>query len=165
MTRPTVAALVLAAALASAGAVSAETLVVCTEASPDFMNPQFSTANTAFDAGAQVYDRLVETEPGGANLIPALAESWDISPDGLVYTFHLRKRVKWHSHKSLPTTRAINADEPDFPFRRRAWPEHGAKKAGLDDRVAKVDALVFAIPADPAVRYAKLQAGECDIAR
>src|SRR6266404_3644038 len=118
MTRSTAAAIVLAAALAAAGASSAETLVVCTEASPDFMNPQFSTANTAFDAGAQIYDRLVEIERGGANLIPALAESWDISPDGLVYTFHLRKGVAWQSNKSFTPTRDFNADDVVFSFRR-----------------------------------------------
>ncbi len=213
-----------------------------------------------------VADRLVEIERGGANLIPALAESWDISPDGLVYTFHLRKGVKWQSNKSFTPTRDFNADDVVFSFRRmmdkadpyyaiggtgyqyfaslvepaiksidktddytivftlkvpqapilsalsvepnsilsaeyaaamlkagtpdltnqspigtgafafvayqkdaqiryKAFPEHWAKKAGLDDRVAKVDDLVFAITTDPAVRYAKLQAGECHIAR
>ncbi len=97
---------------------AADTLVVCSEASPDFMNPQFSTANTAFDAGAQVYDRLIEIERGGANLIPALAESWDISADGLLYTFHLRKGVKWQSNKSFTPTRDFNADDVVFSFRR-----------------------------------------------
>src|SRR5258707_14464912 len=111
MSRPIVAALALIAALSLAHAGSAETLVVCSEASPDFMNPQFSTANTAFDAGAQVYDRLVEIERGGANLIPALAESCDVSPDGLVYTFHLRKGGKWQSNKSFTPTRDFNADD------------------------------------------------------
>src|SRR5258707_1211818 len=261
-------ALAVAAVLALLAAfpAAADTLVVCSEASPDFMNPQFSTANTAFDAGAQVYDRLVEIERGGANLIPALAESWDISPDGLVYTFHLRKGVKWQGNKSFTPTRDFNADDVVFSFRRmmdkadpyyaiggtgyqyfaslvepaiksidktddytvvftlkvpqapilsalsvepnsilsaeyaaamlkagtpdltnqspigtgafafvayqkdaqiryKAFPEHWAKKAGLDDRVAKVDDLVFSITTDPAVRYAKLQAGECHIAR
>src|SRR5258707_13412129 len=106
-------ALAVAAVLALLAAfpAAAETLVVCTEASPDFMNPQFSTANTAFDAGAQIYDRLVEIERGGSNLIPALAESWEISPDGLVYTFHLRKGVKWQSNNSFTPTGDFNADD------------------------------------------------------
>ena len=59
----------------------ASTLVVCTEAAPDFLNAQLSTTN--FDVSEQVSDRLVEIEPGGSSLRPALAESWTVSPDGL----------------------------------------------------------------------------------
>ena len=46
-----------------------------------------------------IYDRLVEcvTENGKPVLIPGLAESWSVSDDGLVYTFHLRRNVKFHN--------------------------------------------------------------------
>src|SRR3954468_12857071 len=53
--------------IATAAGASAETLVVCTEASPDFLNPQFSNQNTAYHASPQIYKRLVGTEPGGWN--------------------------------------------------------------------------------------------------
>ena len=53
----------------------------------------------------------------------------------------------------------------DSDVRFRAFPQGWAKAAGLDDRVAKVDQLVFAITPDPAIRLAKLRAGECQIAR
>ncbi len=45
-----------------------------------------------------IYDRLVECEvvDGVAMIVPSLAESWDISDDGLVYTFHLRDDVTFH---------------------------------------------------------------------
>ena len=42
-----------------------------------------------------VYNGLVKYD-GDLNLVGDLAESWDISPDGLTITFHLRKGVKWH---------------------------------------------------------------------
>ncbi len=41
-------------------------------------------------------DGLVEYNNLG-QMTPALAESWDISPDGTVYTFHIRKGVKWYT--------------------------------------------------------------------
>jgi dipeptide transport system substrate-binding protein len=90
---------------------SAETLVVCTEASPDFLNPQFSTANTAFDVAAQVYDRLVSVERGGSKIVPGLAESWTVSDDGLEYSFKLRKGVSWHSTQAFKPAREFNADD------------------------------------------------------
>src|SRR5690242_18988378 len=71
---PLRAALALAAGLL-AGPALAETLVVCTEASPDFLNPQFSNQNTAYDVSSQIYERLVGVERGGSALTPALAES------------------------------------------------------------------------------------------
>ncbi|CAH2598608.1 Dipeptide-binding protein [Rhodovastum atsumiense] len=53
----------------------------------------------------------------------------------------------------------------DTDLRFRAFPQHWAKQARLPDRVAQVESLVFTIVPDPAVRLAKLRAGECHIAR
>ena len=43
-----------------------------------------------------IYDGLVRLKAGTTELEPNLATSWDLSPDGKVYTFHLRRGVKWH---------------------------------------------------------------------
>jgi dipeptide transport system substrate-binding protein len=99
-------------------AARADTLVVCTEASPDFLNAQLSTSNTSFDVTEQVSDRLVEMKIGGSDLIPGLAESWIISPDGLTYTFKLRHGAKWQSNAAFKPTREMNADDVVFSFRR-----------------------------------------------
>src|ERR1039458_8081876 len=99
-------------------AARADTLAVCTEASPDALNAQLSTANTSFDVSEQIADRLVEMQIGGSELVPGLAESWTISPDGLTYTFKLRHGVKWQSNASFKPTRDLNADDVVFSFTR-----------------------------------------------
>ncbi len=58
------------------------------------------SSGTIANVGAQaaMYDLLVRQDPRDAALpiIPSLATSWDISPDGMTYTFHLRQGVKFH---------------------------------------------------------------------
>src|SRR5262249_35320776 len=51
-------------------------------------------------------------------IIPSLAQSWEISDDGLTYTFHLRKDVKFHSSKAFKPTRDMNADDVVQSFDR-----------------------------------------------
>ncbi|MCC6853483.1 MAG: ABC transporter substrate-binding protein [Comamonadaceae bacterium] len=112
-----------AAALAAAGAAaSAKTLVYCSEGSPENFYPGVNTTGTSFDANSQIYSRVVDFERGGTKVVPGLAERWDISPDGLTYTFHLRKGVKWHSNKNFKPTRDMNADDILFMFERQ-WKE------------------------------------------
>jgi dipeptide transport system substrate-binding protein len=108
----------VALAMVAAPTAQATTLVVCTEASPDFLNAQLSTADTSFTVAEQVSDRLVEMRIGGTDLTPALAESWTISPDGLTYTFKLRHGVKWQSNEIFKPTRDMNADDVVFSFER-----------------------------------------------
>ena len=79
-------ALALAALLAPE-AHAQKTLVYCSEASPEGFNPQLFTAGTTFDASSRaIYNTLVEFEHGTTNLRPGLAESWEVSDDGLQHT-------------------------------------------------------------------------------
>jgi dipeptide transport system substrate-binding protein len=257
------AALVMALGI---GVARADTLVVCSEASPDALNSALSDANTSFDVSEQIADRLVEMEKGGSKVIPGLAESWTISPDGLHYTFKLRHGVKFQSSASFKPTWDLNAEDVVFSFSRMLdaansyhkvsggtypmfddvvgpvlksvsrisddtvqfdlklpsasllsaltvqsfsiWPAEYASamekagtqeqfdqhplgtgpfqlveyqrdnllrfrafanfwgaQGGMPDRAAKVDQLVFTITKDPAVRFAKLRTGECQIER
>jgi dipeptide transport system substrate-binding protein len=115
--------LALAAALTTQ--VQAKTLVYCSEGSPEGFNPQLYTAGTTFDASSrQIYNRLVEFERGTTEIVPALAESWEISDDGLEYTFHLRPGVKFHTTKGFTPSRDLNADDVVWSFERQLDPDH-----------------------------------------
>ena len=71
-----------------AAAASAQTLVYCSEGSPEGFDPALYTAGTTFDASSHtVYNQLVEFETGTTNVVPGLAESWEVSEDGLSVTF------------------------------------------------------------------------------
>jgi len=102
-----------------------KTLVYCSEGSPENFNPQLYTSGTSVDASAvPVFNRLVDFTPGTTNLVPSLAESWEISPDGTVYTFHLRKNVKFQSNKQFKPSRDFNADDVIFSFMRQMDPKN-----------------------------------------
>jgi len=106
----------------AAGAASANTLVFCSEGSPENFYPGVNTTGTSFDASEPIYNRLVEFERGGTKVVPGLAERWEVSADGTEYTFHLRKGVQWHSNKLFKPTRDFSADDVLFAFDRQ-WQE------------------------------------------
>src|SRR3954464_10473150 len=97
-------------ALLAAAPLSAKTLVFCSEGSPENFYPGVNTTGTSFDANSQIYSRIVDFERGTTNVVPGLAEKWDISKDGTEYTFHLRRNVKWQSNANFKPTRNFNAD-------------------------------------------------------
>jgi peptide/nickel transport system substrate-binding protein len=49
----------------------------------------------------QVYETLVDLEPGGFRIVPRLAERWTVSADGRVWTFQLRQGVRFHDGTAL----------------------------------------------------------------
>jgi dipeptide transport system substrate-binding protein len=119
--------LALAAALTALlpGPALAKTLVYCSEGSPEGFSPALYTAGTTFDASSRtIYNRLVEFERGTTKIAPALAESWDVSDDGLEYTFHLRPGVKFHTTENFTPSRDFNADDVVWSFERQRNPEH-----------------------------------------
>jgi dipeptide transport system substrate-binding protein len=113
---------ICAATFFASGMAQAKTLVFCSEGSPENFYPAINTTGTSFDANSQIYSRIVDFERGTTNVVPGLAERWDISPDGTVYTFHLRKGVKWHSNANFKPTRDLNADDILFAIERQ-WKE------------------------------------------
>ncbi|MEJ8796466.1 ABC transporter substrate-binding protein [Trinickia caryophylli] len=131
----------------------AKTLVYCSDASPaGFDTAQYTTSVENSAAGYTVYDRLLEFEHGGTRVEPGLAESWDISPDGKRYTFHLRRGVKFQTTAYFTPTREFDADDVMLTFERMLDPDNALRKAypvsfpyvvdlGLDKNIAKIEKL------------------------
>ncbi|HDR1021348.1 TPA: ABC transporter substrate-binding protein [Pasteurella multocida] len=117
-------------ALISGSALAApKTFVFCSEASPSYLNPALGTDGATIDASGQpMFDRLTSFEAGSTNVVPGLAEKWEISEDGKTYTFYLRKGVKFHSNKFFKPTRDLNADDVIFSFKRQSDPNHPYNK-------------------------------------
>ncbi|CAN5888047.1 ABC transporter substrate-binding protein [soil metagenome] len=141
----------------SGTAMAAKNLVYCSEGSPEGFNSQFFTTSTTADAsGVPMFNRLVEMEIGTTKIVPALAESWEVSPDGLSYTFKLRKGVKFHSNAKFKPSRDLNADDIVFSYNRMADMAHPFHKVSpgqtyayfedmgmgkIVDKLEKVDAM------------------------
>jgi len=129
-------ALALAALMGLAAMpAQAKTLVYCSEGSPENFNPMINTTGTTFDALRPIYNRLVEFKPGTTEVVGGLADRWEVSPDGKIFTFHLRHGVKWQSNKDFKPTRDFNADDVIFSFERQ-WkdsnPYHKVSGGGYD---------------------------------
>ena len=104
---------------------TAKTLVYCSEGSPEGFNPSLYTSGTTFDASSRaLFNQLVEFERGSTKIMPGLSESWEISPDGKVYTFRLRKGVKFHTTKDYTPSRDFNADDVLYSFNRQYDTNH-----------------------------------------
>lgn len=69
---------------------------------PDIVDPQCTTEY--YVVALNIFDRLVEVKANGdgtSEIVPSLAKSWEISDDGLVYTFHLEEGVKYSNGADL----------------------------------------------------------------
>jgi peptide/nickel transport system substrate-binding protein len=78
-----------------------KTITIAIEGDPAQLDPHTHSLWLTYGVIVQMFDGLVNedlTTPvtGAVPVVPGLAESWDISSDGKVYTFHLRKGVKFH---------------------------------------------------------------------
>lgn len=108
----------------SPGLIFCETLIYCSEASPDYFNPQMSLSGAAFDASNLLYSRLIEFDLEGNKLIPGLAKKWTVSKDKKTYTFHLRKNVLFYPRGKFKASRPFNADDVLFSFNRQKNKSH-----------------------------------------
>jgi peptide/nickel transport system substrate-binding protein len=111
---------------------------------PRFVNPLLATSQTDQDLTTLIYSGLVREEKDGS-FTPDLAESMEISADGMTYTFRLKEGLTFHDGDSLTAEDVLFtialAQNPEAKSTRRADWEGVAVKAD-DDRT-----IVFTLPA------------------
>jgi peptide/nickel transport system substrate-binding protein len=151
-------AALLTGSVATAGARDprAETLLVVTSAGPNSMDIHGIGANRpAYGASWNLYDRLVsfgsKTLPDGSEsydyttVVPELAERWELSPDGLVLTFHLRRDAVFHD--GTPVTAADVKWSFDRAVSVGGFPTFQFKAASLEkpEQFSVVDTHTFRV--------------------
>lgn len=130
------------------------TVTVAIAAEPLRLDPHDARDAPSSLVNFHIYDRLVELGPGG-EIVPGLARAWRISPDGTVYTFELRRGVRFHD--GLPLTAGAVAAN----FERLLSPGSTLARAELVrpyvESVAAVDEDTLVIrlrrPLGPFLRY------------
>ena len=98
-------------------------LIAAIGGEPDQLDPNKTSAYFSFEVLENVYDTLVEPD-ADLTMRPALAESWETTPDQLTWTFHLRRGVTFHDGSPL------TADDVVFTYRRI-----------IDEELSNVDKL------------------------
>jgi len=99
-------------------------LVVGQIAEPKSLDPAAVTAVNDFRILVNLYEGLLQYAPGTLEVAPGLAESWDVSEDGTVYTFRLRDGVMFHDGTPF------NAEAVKFNFDRMLNEDHPYHNTG-----------------------------------
>src|SRR5476651_2454917 len=90
----------------------AAALTVCTEASPEgFDVVQYNSLTTTNASADVLMNSLVDYDAASGKLVPSLADSWEVSPDGLTYTFQLHPNVKFHRTDYFTPSRTLRSEE------------------------------------------------------
>src|SRR5918998_4548096 len=95
------------------------TLIVALEAEPPELDPNLSSAYVDRQVMASIYDKLVDINQEG-EIVPVLAESYEVSDDDLVYTFNLRQGVEFHDGTPFDAEAVVfnfeRISDPEFEF-------------------------------------------------
>ncbi len=107
--------------------------------SPKSLDPVHATDTSSSRVVYQLFETLVDVDSDG-DVIPNLAESWNISDDGLVYTFKLREDVRFHSviGEDIPTEnggREVIAGDWVWTFNHIANPDTNSERAYFIDMI------------------------------
>ena len=115
-------------------------LIAAIAGEPDQLDPHKTTAYFSFEVLENVFDTLVEPDEN-LQMQPALAQSWEVSPDQLTWTFRLRPGVTFHDGSPL------TSDDVVFSYRRII-----DEQLANSDKFASVRAVEAPDPATVVVR-------------
>jgi oligopeptide transport system substrate-binding protein len=116
-------ALTLAWLTFSATAASPADVRIINTVEPESLDPQQLTSSAGGRIVTATFEGLTRHDARSLMPAPGVAESWDISADGLRYTFHLREHSRWSDGVSLDASDFI------YSWRRMLAPETAAKYA------------------------------------
>ncbi|HZL13313.1 MAG TPA: peptide ABC transporter substrate-binding protein [Verrucomicrobiae bacterium] len=118
---------IFSAAILFCGCARRETpadLTIINGAEPETLDPALLTGQPEMRIAIGMFEGLARLDPKTARPIPGLAERWEISPDGKIYTFHLRTNLVWS------TGEPIRADDVVYSWIRTLNPLTASEYAG-----------------------------------
>ena len=118
----------------AAGGGAGGMLVAAQGSDPDRLDPHLTSAYASFQILENVYDTLVQPADD-LSMEPALAESWEVSDDGLTWTFTLREGVTFHDGSSFEAADVV------YSYDRIMDPDVGANNAYRFGSVESVEAV------------------------
>src|SRR5689334_16272071 len=136
---------------------------------PRSLDPALSTDVPTGRAVGYVFDGLTRFSPA-AEVEPGLAERWEVTPDGLAYTFHLRRQVRFHDgtpfgardvvhswERALDPTSKSSASEFLYPI-KGARDFHAGKTATIAGLAVRDDSTMIVTLEQPLAAFTKLLA-------
>src|SRR6185295_18000032 len=79
------------------------------------LDPAFAKDLANMNADGMIFNGLVQLD-SNQKIVPCIARSWDISTDGLEYTFHLRDDVFFHSSEVFADSKGRKVTAQDFAY-------------------------------------------------
>ncbi len=105
-------------------------------ADPPTLDPIHTTDTSSATVVFRIFEGLVELDPITFEVVPAIAERWEISKDGLQYIFHLKKGIKFHNG------REVKSDDFRFSFERCLTPENMSERSWVLKPIKGADEML-----------------------
>lgn len=102
-----------------------QTLLVGNLSEPNDLDPQIADSQQTFNLIMALMEGLAQYDARTCEPVPAVAERWDVSPDKLTWTFHLRKNAVWSNGDP------VTANDFVWSYQRMLTPSLGAEYAGM----------------------------------
>jgi len=100
-----------------------KTLLIANQTEPQELDPHIVTGVPEFHILQALFEGLVIAEPQHLKPVPGIASSWEVTPDGLNWTFHLRTDARWSNGDT------VRADDFRFSWQRILSPALGSEYA------------------------------------